>query len=96
MPQSAPARAIVHALPIETRQDVDHAVFAWTHIGILSIDERVTRAYFNFVDAGRDVQSLQVVGRRCLSSLHAIYEYERTRRGAGHDDLGRVRHLRFP
>jgi len=71
-------------------------VFAWTHIGIFSIDERVTRAYFHFVSAGRDIQSLQVVGRRGLSGLHAIYEHERTRRGAGHDDLGRVRYLRFP
>jgi len=84
------------ALATETRQDVDYAVFPGTHIGILSVDEHITRAYFHFVGAGSDVQSLQVICGRCLSGLHAIYEHERARRGAGHDDLGRVRHMRFP
>ena len=40
-------------------------MFAATHIGILSIDDRVTHMYFHFVGAGRDVQNLRmIVGRR--------------------------------
>lgn len=52
-------------LPIQTRQDDDYAAFAETHIGVLSIDDRVTHMYFHFVGAGRDVQNLRmIVGRR--------------------------------
>jgi len=57
--------AILAALPIQTRQDDDYAAFAESHIGILSIDDRVTQMYFHFVGAGRDVQNLRmIVGRR--------------------------------
>jgi hypothetical protein len=31
-----------------------------------------------------------------LSGLLTIYEYDRTRWGTGHDDLGWIRHLHLP
>jgi hypothetical protein len=66
-------------------------------IGILSINDRVTHVYLHFVGASRDVQNLRViVERRWPSGLPTIYEYDRTRWGTGHDDLGWVRHLRLP
>jgi hypothetical protein len=65
---------------------------AATHIGILSVDDRVTHMYFHFVAAGCDVQNLRIiVVRRCLSGLYAIYKDERTHWGAGYDELGRFR-----
>jgi hypothetical protein len=88
--------AILAALPSQTRQDHDHAAFAGTDIGILSIDDRVTHVYFHFVGAGRDHQNLRmIIARRRLSGLHAVDEHERSHRRAGHDDLCRVRRRRF-
>lgn len=84
------------ALPGQTRQDDDHAAFAGTDIGILSIDDRVSHVYFHFVGAGRDHQDLRmIIARRGLSGLHAVDEHERGYRRAGHDDLRRVRRRRF-
>ena len=72
-------------------------MLAESHIGVLSIDDRVAHMYLHFVGAGRDVQNLRmIVDRRCLSGWQTIYEYDRTRRGAGHDDLSWIRELRFP
>ena len=72
-------------------------MFAATHIGILSIDDRVTHVYFHLVGAGRDVQNLRmIVARRCLSGLQAIDEDERSHGGTGHDELSLVRQLSFP
>jgi hypothetical protein len=72
-------------------------MFAEAHIGILSINDRITHVYFHFVDAGRDVQNLRmIVDRRGLSGLQTIYEYDRTCWGAGHDDLSWIRRLHFP
>src|SRR5882757_6326481 len=88
------ADAVDESLPTQTRQHADRVAFAATHIGILSINDRVTHLNFHFVGAGRDVQYLRViVGRSGLSGLQAIYEYHRTRRRTGHDDLGWIRRL---
>jgi len=66
-------------------------------IGILSINDRVTHVYFHFVSAGRDGENLRmIVDRRRRSGLQTIYEYDRTRWGTGHDDLGWIRHLHLP
>ena len=35
--------------------------FAENHIGILSINDRVTHVYFHFVSPGRDVQNLRTI-----------------------------------
>ena len=84
------------SLPTQSRQHADRAAFAATHIGILSINDRVTHVYFHFVVAGRDHQNLRmIVARRGLTGLHAVDEYERSQRRAGHDDLCRVRRRRF-
>src|ERR1019366_6741443 len=81
-----------------TRFDHDDAAFTETDIGILSINDPVTHAYFHLVGAGGDVQSPRsIVVGRCLSDLHAVYKHDRTHRGSGHDDLRGVRQrLRFP
>jgi len=72
-------------------------VFAEAHIGVLPIDDLVTRVYFHFVDARRYVENLWMIADHgWLSRLQAIYEYERLRRGAGHDDLRRIRQLLSP
>jgi hypothetical protein len=85
------------SLPTQSRQHADRVAFAATHIGILSINDRITHVYFNFVGAGRDVQNLRmIVSRRRLSGLQTIYEDHRIRRRAGHDDLGWIRHRHFP
>jgi len=71
-------------------------VFANTHVGILSINDSIAHVYFHFVSAGRDIESLwMVVGWRRLSGLYTIYKDERTDRGAGHDELARVRRPRL-
>src|SRR5579859_7799123 len=36
------------ALPIQSRQDADYAVFAGAHVGIFSINDRFTHVYFHF------------------------------------------------
>jgi len=36
-------------------------MLAETHIGILSINDRVTRVYFHRVGPGRDVQNLRLI-----------------------------------
>src|SRR5271165_3895458 len=80
----------------ESRQHADHAVFAGADVGILPIDDGVTQVYFHFVRAGCDSQDLgAVVALDCLSALYTIDEHERICRGAGHDDLSRVRHRRL-
>jgi hypothetical protein len=85
------------ALPIQSRQDADEAVLPEADIGILSINDRVTHVYLHFVGPGRDVQNLRViVERRWLSGLLTIDEYDRTRWGTGHDDLGWIRNLHLP
>ena len=72
-------------------------MLAGAHVGILSINDRVIDVYLHFVGAGRDVQNPgMIVDRRCLSGWQTIYEYDRTRRGAGHDDLSWIGQLRFP
>jgi hypothetical protein len=82
---------------MQSRQDADHAVFAGAHIGILSINDRVTDVYFHFVVSGRDVQNLRtIVAHLLLSDLQTIYEYDRSRWGTGDDDLSWIRQLRFP
>ncbi|MEA3135085.1 MAG: hypothetical protein QOG17_2931 [Gammaproteobacteria bacterium] len=48
-------------------------VFAESHVGILSINDRVTHVYFHFMGAGRDVQNLRmIIARRCLSGLQTV------------------------
>ena len=80
------------ALPGQSGQNGDYAVFAEDHKGLLPIDDLVTHLYFHFVGTRGDVEHLwMIAGRRFLSSLQSIDEYDRTTRGAGHDDLGRVR-----
>ena len=67
-------------------------MFAEADIGILSINDRVSHMYFHCVGPGRDVQNLRmIVERHCLSGLRTIYEYDRSRWGAGHDDLSWIR-----
>ncbi len=53
--------------------------------------------YFDFVGPGGDVQNLRtVVERGGWCGLQSIYEYDRTRWGAGHHDLGWIGQLRSP
>src|SRR5271165_1865023 len=79
-----------------TRQHGDHPMFAGTHIGILSIDERRTHANLDLVRSGRDLEHLRTIIRyRRLSGLHVIDEDERAFRSAGDDDLSRVRRMCF-
>ena len=72
-------------------------MFAAAHISLLSINGRVTHVYLHFVGPGCDVQNLRTIAElRCLPGLSTIYEYDRTRWSARHDDRSRLRQLRFP
>lgn len=91
-----PAAAALVVLATKTREDVDHATFTGTHICLLSIDERGTHVYFNFVGSGGNVEHLRtIIGRGRLSGLDVIDEYERTFGSARDDELSRVRRMRF-
>jgi hypothetical protein len=84
------------ALAIDPRQHADGAMFTGSHIGVLSINDRVAHVYFHLMGPGRDVQDLgMIVHRQRLGGLRTIYEHDRTRRSAGHDDLSRIRYRRL-
>ncbi len=52
-------------------------MFALTHIGVLSIDERGTHANLDLVRSGSDLECLRTIVRyRRLSDLHVVDEYE--------------------
>ncbi len=68
-----------------------------THIGIFPISDRITHVDFHLVGSGRDIQNLRLIVERCRRpGLQAVYECDRTHRGTCHDDLRRIRRLRFP
>ena len=72
-------------------------MFTEGDIGIFPINDLVPRVYFHFVDARRDDENLWMIAdRRFLSGLRSIDVDKRTRGGAGHDDLSRIRQLLFP
>src|SRR5271154_3491034 len=84
------------ASAIYPRQHADGSMLTGSHIGILSINDRVAHVYFHLMGPGRDVHDLRmIVDRQRLCGLRTIDEYDGTRGSAGHDDFGRIRHLRL-
>jgi hypothetical protein len=60
-PEDDTTLAIYSALPRYSGHDGDYSVFAEAHIGVLPIDDLVTRVYFHFVDARRYVENLWMI-----------------------------------
>jgi hypothetical protein len=84
------------ALRAKAGEDPDHAVLTRTHIGVLSVNDPVAHVYFHFVVPGRDIQNLGLITvSRGLTGLYAVHEDQRAHRSAGHDELGRIRRMRF-